>query len=217
MSACLERAPSSQTADRTCLVRDTKQSRASAEHRGLRSCQQLQHIALPTTSSSGTWCRNRFRTLDLKETCQIFHMLRIRSDVNALCCPPKDSPQDSALCARSRPQTWEHHRLERCQDHLILPQYHLLECLARFSHSLASQNHFHPKTISSKTNFIPKNDFDERTTATKSKNIVVRVCVKASPAEGRRRLHANTANARLSGFNKPRWEASPAEGGRCFT
>ena len=30
----------------------------------------------------------------------------------------------------------------------------------------------------------------------------VRVCVKASPAEGRRRLHTNTAHARLSGFNR---------------
>ena len=29
---------------------------------------------------------------------------------------------------------------------------------------------------------------------------IVRVCVKASPAEGRRRLHTNTTYARLSGF-----------------
>ena len=31
---------------------------------------------------------------------------------------------------------------------------------------------------------------------------VVRVCVKASPAEGQRRFHRNTAYARLSGFNR---------------
>ena len=35
------------------------------------------------------------------------------------------------------------------------------------------------------------------------KNIFVRVCVKAASAEGRRRLHTNTAYARLSGFNRP--------------
>ena len=32
---------------------------------------------------------------------------------------------------------------------------------------------------------------------------IVRVSVKASPAEGRRRLHTNTAYVRLSGFNGP--------------
>ena len=52
-------------------------------------------------------------------------------------------------------------------------------------------NQFHPKPLSSQNNFIqnqfhPKNDFEERTTANKSKNNIVRVCVKASPAEGRR-------------------------------
>ena len=41
---------------------------------------------------------------------------------------------------------------------------------------------------------------------------IVRVCVKASPAEGRRRLHTNTAYARLSGFNRLSCEASPAKG-----
>ena len=73
------------------------------------------------------------------------------------------------------------------------------------------QNHFHPKTISSKTNFIPKTIL-MRTTANKSKNNIVRVCVKATPAEGRRRLHTNTAYARLSGFNRPSCGASPAAG-----
>ena len=37
---------------------------------------------------------------------------------------------------------------------------------------------------------------------------IVRVCVKASPAEGRRRLHTNTAYARLSGNNRLSCEAS---------
>ena len=46
---------------------------------------------------------------------------------------------------------------------------------------------------------------------------IVRVCVKASPAEGRRRFHTNTAYARLSGFNRPSCGASPAEGRRCST
>ena len=40
----------------------------------------------------------------------------------------------------------------------------------------------------------------------------VRVSVKASPAEGRRRLHTNTAYVRLSGFNGPSCGASPALG-----
>ena len=83
------------------------------------------------------------------------------------------------------------------------------------------QNHFHPNTtfipkpLSSKTSFIqnqfhPKNDFYERTTANKSKNNIVSVCV-------RRRLHTNTAYARLLGFNRPSCGASPAEGRRCST
>ena len=38
----------------------------------------------------------------------------------------------------------------------------------------------------------------------------VRVCVKASSAEGRRHLHPNTAYPRLSGFNKHSCGASPA-------
>ena len=52
---------------------------------------------------------------------------------------------------------------------------------------------------------------------TRGKNNIVRVSVKASPAEGRRRLHTNTAYVRLSGFNGPSCGASPAEGRRCFT
>ena len=39
---------------------------------------------------------------------------------------------------------------------------------------------------------------------------IVRVSVKASPAEGRRRLHTNTAYVRLWGFNGPSCGASPA-------
>ena len=44
----------------------------SAEDRGLCSCQQLQHIALPTTSGSGTWCRTRFRTLTSRRLDRFF-------------------------------------------------------------------------------------------------------------------------------------------------
>ena len=44
---------------------------------------------------------------------------------------------------------------------------------------------------------------------------VVRFCVKASQAGGRRRLHRNTAYAHLSGFNRPSCGASQAEGRRC--
>ena len=104
------------------------------------------------------------------------------------------------------------------------------------------KNQFHQKTtfikkpLSSKTSFI-KDHFHQKTTfirnhfhqkpfssETTSCQIVwlhtvniVRVCVKASPAEGWRRLHTNTAYARFSGFNGPSCEASPAEGRRCFT
>ena len=39
---------------------------------------------------------------------------------------------------------------------------------------------------------------------------VVRVSVKATPAEGRRRFHTNTAYVRFSGFNEPSCGASPA-------
>ena len=41
---------------------------------------------------------------------------------------------------------------------------------------------------------------------------IVRVCVKASPAEGRRRLYTNTAYARLSGFNRLSAGDAPHEG-----
>ena len=44
-----------------------------------------------TTSGSETWSRTRFRTLDLKENCQISHMHRIWSHVDALIWLPKDS------------------------------------------------------------------------------------------------------------------------------
>ena len=69
--------------------------------------------------------------------------------------------------------------------------------------------HFHPMTFSTNNGFIQKITCGTINT--------VRVCVKASPAEGRRRLHTNTAYARLSGFNRPSSEASPAFGRRCFT
>ena len=62
-------------------------------------------------------------------------------------------------------------------------------------------------TFSSNNGFIPK--------ITCGTINIVRVCVKASPAEGRRRLHTNTAYARLSGFNKFSCEASPAYGVPC--
>ena len=80
---------------------------------------------------------------------------------------------------------------------------------------LSSKNHFHQKPLSSKTTFI-KNQFHQRPFSSKtnfiknqfhqrplpvrgthhpSKNNIVRVCVKASRAEGPRRLHTNTAYA----------------------
>ena len=64
------------------------------------------------------------------------------------------------------------------------------------------QIQFHQKPLSSKTNFFThqierwdrtKHDWD-------GKNKKVRISVEASPAEGRRRFHRNTAYARLSGF-----------------
>ena len=55
------------------------------------------------------------------------------------------------------------------------------------------RDHFHQKPFSSKTNFI-KNQFHQRPLPVRgthhpSKNNIVRVCVKASRAEGPRRLH----------------------------
>ena len=84
------------------------------------------------------------------------------------------------------------------------------------------KNHFHQKPFSSKTNFI-KNQFHQRPLSSKtnfirdqfhqkpissdttspSKNNIVRVCVKASRAEGPRRLHTNTAYAHLWGLSRP--------------
>ena len=85
--------------------------------------------------------------------------------------------------------------------------------------------HFHQKTLLSKTNLI-KNQLHQKPTSSKkhfhqkttfitnptegdrtkhawgAKN-KVRISVRASPAEGRRRFHSNTAYARLSGFNRP--------------
>ena len=44
-----------------------------------------------------------------------------------------------------------------------------------------------------------------------SKNNIVRVCVKASRAEGPRRLHTNTAYAHLWGLSRPSNQTSPAD------
>ena len=82
---------------------------------------------------------------------------------------------------------------------------------------LSSKCHFHQKPLSSKTTFI-KNHFHQKPFSSKtnftralpvrgthhpSKNNVVRVCVKASRAEGPRRLHTNTACAHLWGLSWP--------------
>ena len=105
-----------------------------------------------------------------------------------------------------------------------------------------SKNQFHPKTsfiqkpVSSKNHFHPKTSFIPcvwgrgrrgwsvwgrsgwaLNDGVVAKNNIVRVCVKASPAFGRRRLYTNTAYACLSLFNRPPWRASPAEGWRCST
>ena len=63
------------------------------------------------------------------------------------------------------------------------------------------KNHFHQKPISSKTNFIRA--LPVRGTHHPSKNNIVRVCVKASRAEGPRRLHTNTACAHLWTLSGP--------------
>ena len=63
------------------------------------------------------------------------------------------------------------------------------------SNEFLIQWHFHPMTFSTNKGFIQK----KITCGTIN---VVRVSVKASLAEGRRRLHTNTAYARLSGFNR---------------
>ena len=63
------------------------------------------------------------------------------------------------------------------------------------SKTIFIKNHFHQKPISSKTNFIRA--LPVRGTHHPSKNNIVRVCVKASRAEGPRRLHTNTACAHL--------------------
>ena len=57
------------------------------------------------------------------------------------------------------------------------------------------QTQFHPMNIYPKT--VSSQKFTCGTIN------IVRVFVKASPAEGRRRFHTNTAYARLLGFNRP--------------
>ena len=79
------------------------------------------------------------------------------------------------------------------------------------SKTIFIKNHFHQKPISSETTFI-KNHFHQKPISSKpisslpvrrthhqSKNNTVRVCVKASWAEGPRRLHTNTALCQGSG------------------
>ena len=70
--------------------------------------------------------------------------------------------------------------------------------------------HFHPTTLSSDEcliqwhlhlmTFSTNNGFIQNVTCGTIN--FVRACVKTSPAEGRRRLHTNTAYARLSGFQQ---------------
>ena len=76
------------------------------------------------------------------------------------------------------------------------------------------KNHFHQKPFSSQIKL--RVGTEPNTIGVANKNIV-RISVKASPAEGRRRFHRNTAYARLSGFNRPSRGASPTEGRRCST
>ena len=84
---------------------------------------------------------------------------------------------------------------------------------------LSSKNHFHQKTtfiknhFHQKTNFIRDQFHQKPISSSPSKNNILRVCVKASRAEGPRRLHANTAYAHLWGLNRPFCSAErPAEG-----
>ena len=56
----------------------------------------------------------------------------------------------------------------------------------------------HPKCQDEKKKMKKKEEKKKRKGGTVN---IVRVSVKASPAEGRRRLHTNTAHARLSGFH----------------
>ena len=103
---------------------------------------------------------------------------------------------------------------------------------------LSSKNHFHQKTTFIRKPLSSENHFHQKTTSCQrdpglggggevlgaapaphhhhpSKNNIDRVCVKASRADVRRRLHTNTACAHLSGFNGPSCEASSAEGRQC--
>ena len=125
------------------------------------------------------------------------------------------TPDQEKWCAlrqdADRSQSQGHNRIMRTNRRFGRIQVHpkpLSSQTCKFHPKpLSSQKQFHPKPISSQ-----KNDFDERTTANKSKNNVVRVCVKASP--GRRPETAFTQTrliARLSVSTGPSCEASPAE------
>ena len=67
------------------------------------------------------------------------------------------------------------------------------------------KNHFHQKPISSKTNFI-------RALPVRGTHNIVRICVKASRADGPRRLHTNTACAHLWTLSGPFCWTLPAFG-----
>ena len=78
------------------------------------------------------------------------------------------------------------------QNIFIQQQFHPMNFS---SHDIFIQWHFHLMTFSTNDGFLQN--------ITCGTINIVRVCVKASQAEGRRRLHTNTAYARLSGFNRP--------------
>ena len=89
---------------------------APSEHCCLCSCQWFQHISWSTTSSSGTRCWTRFRTLDPKKTRQVLDVFWIGHQVNTLRRPLEVTPQDRALRVRARSQAREHLCLERSED-----------------------------------------------------------------------------------------------------
>ena len=92
------------------------------------------------------------------------------------------------------------------------------------------KNHFHQNPLSSKNHFhqnatFIKNQFHQKPISSKtlpvrgthhpSKNKIIRVCVKASRAEGPRRLHTNTACAHLGVSTGLFCWTLPAEGRQC--
>ena len=88
--------------------------------------------------------------------------------------------------------------------------------------SKTKQKQFHQNPISSMWTLSSKNIFitdqielDRTKHDSNGKNNIVHISVKASPTEGRGRLHRNTAYAHLSGLNRPSRGASLAKGRRC--